>query len=208
MRSSRAFFALLLGMAILTQPILGNGPGPDTEYTYQVTPLDFSDNEAVESLYNHPEVVYGTNEQLDVTRNAANETFSRPEDAVSDAVRDLVDGRFLADDFGDQYYRLDGRIENGTFELDSDSVSARTVAVALAKSPENASQPIAAAVTADRTSDTRVAGAVVRTDDDFVIVYPTESRPVSDPYAVPKIISYALAVSFIIWAGVMLRTEV
>ena len=208
MRSSRAFFALLLGMAILTQPILGNGPGPDMEYTYQVTPLDFSDNEAVEDLYNHPEVVYGTNEQLDVTRNAANETFSRPEDAVSDAVRDLVDGRFLADDFEDQYYRLDGRIENGTFELDSDSVSARTVAVALAKSPENASQPIAAAVTADRTSDTRVAGAVVRTDDDFVIVYPTESRPVSDPYAVPKIISYALAVSFIIWAGVMLRTEV
>ena len=207
MVSSRVLLILLIGMAILTQPILGNGPGPDTEYTYEVAPLDFSDNEAVEVLYNHPEVVYGTNEQLDVTRNAANETVTRSEDAVSDSLRGLVDGRFLADDFEDQYYRLDGRIENGTFELDSDSVSARTVAVALAKSPENASQPIAAAVTGDRTSDTRVAGAVVRTDDDFVIVYPTESRPVSDPYAVPKIISYALAVSLIIWAGVTFRTK-
>ena len=208
MVSTRVLLALLVGLTTLTHPVIGNGPGPDTEYTYDVTPLNFSNGESVEILYNHPEVVYGTNEQLDITRNAANETVSRPEETISGPLRELLNVQFLADDSEDQYYRIDGRILNGTFILDTDPVSARTVADVLATSPENAPQPITAAMAGDRTSDIKAPATVVRMDGDFVIVHPAESNSVPDPYAIPKIVIYAIAVVLLVWAGVMFRTEV
>lgn len=42
MISRRSLLAFLIGFVVLVHPVVGNGPGPDSRYTYDVTPVDLS----------------------------------------------------------------------------------------------------------------------------------------------------------------------
>ncbi|WP_435197566.1 hypothetical protein [Natronomonas sp. EA1] len=188
--STRAALLVLVGVLVLAQPVVGNGPGPETAYVYESAELDFDDSEAVEALYRHPEVQYLI-DQRDLVREAANETVERPADELTDAERALATRRFAADDHGDQYYRLRGSVENRTFRLDAERVSPRTVADALTVA--RLSDPVRdAARTGQAVSRSMLATGVVETADGPVLVYEAGTTQVRDPWLYVKLPAYAL----------------
>jgi hypothetical protein len=202
MFSRRSLLAFLIGVAVLVQPVVGNGPGPDPQYTYEVTPINLSNDEEVESMYHLPSVAYGDSLKVELTRNAVNTTISRPEETTADALKSMTDVQFLADDAEDQYYRIDARVTNGTFRLDATPVSARMVAEELAVVPENAQTPVQEAMDGEITYFCQVPAALIAKDDRFLLVQSVETELVSDPLVVPKLIVYALGIALIVWAVV------
>jgi hypothetical protein len=199
---SRTFLAFLIGFIMLIHPVVGNGPGPDPQYTYEVTPINLSNDETVEAMYSLPAVTYGSGPQVEITRNVMNTTLSRPERIIDPALRSMTDGQFLADDAGDRYYRVDARITNGTFRLNATPVSARMVAEELAIAPEEAPTPVQEAMNGTMTHSTKVPVTLVAKADRLLLVEPVETERVSDPWAVAKLIGYALGVALILWAVV------
>jgi hypothetical protein len=202
MFSRRSLLAFLIGVAVLVQPVVGNGPGPDPQYTYEVTPVSLSNDEMVESMYSLPEVAYSTGPKVEVTRNAVNTTVSRPEGTIDAALRSMTDVQFLADDVDDQYYRIDARITNGTFRLDATPVSARRVAEELVIAPENAHPLIQESMDGKTKHFRRVHATLVAKDDRFLLVQSVETELVPDPLVVAKLIVYTLGMSLIVWAVV------
>ncbi|WP_435096432.1 hypothetical protein [Halarchaeum sp. P4] len=207
MVSTRTLLALLVGLAILTQPVVGDPPGLDTQYTYETTPVTLEDGEAVESLYHLSAVSYGVDAQVEVTRQAANESVSRPVGDVPPEVERLTDYRFLADDAGDQYYRVDARVADGTFHVNATRVSPRDVAAALAVAPADAPTPVRDALAGDTTSRERVGATLVDTEDGYVLVRVAGTTQVADPLTIPKLAAYALGVSLLVWAALALYRE-
>ncbi|GGN20039.1 hypothetical protein [Halarchaeum nitratireducens] len=207
MVSARTLLALLVGLAILTQPVVGDPPGLDTQYTYGATPFGADDGEAVHSLYHLPAVGYGVDSQLTVVRQAANDTVTRPVDEVPPEVERLTEVRFLADDRGDQYYRLDARIDGETFTLNATPVSARAVAADLAVAPADAPAPIRDALDGNATSRQSYPAAVLRTDDGYALVRTVATERVPDPYTVPKIAAYGFAVALVVWGCLSVYRE-
>ena len=194
---SRRILLVLAGLAVLTQPVVGNGPGPDIDYTYEVTPVTLDDDESVAVLYEHPEVLYGTGGQVDFARDAVNETVVRPS-TVTDSLRTLTDTPYLADDVNDQYYRVDARITDGQFRLDTTPVSAREVASALAIDRSDAPPAITQALDGKTTVQRATNATLVTDGEEYTMVYvgDTESNP--DPLAVLKVFAYALAIVAIV----------
>jgi len=207
MASRRTLLALLIGAVVLAQPIYGVGPGPETQYQYKATPVDFSDHESVGAMYELPAVEYGTGVQLEAVRQAANATVSYDIEDVPPDLRTLTDARFLADDFEDQYYRVDTRIGNGTVRLNATPVTASVVADELALAPDRAPDPIQRVVDGETMSRSEAPPTLVATDDRLLVVQPVESEQVPDPYAIPKLVAYALAFALILWALVAVRLE-
>lgn len=154
----------------------------------------------VESMYSLPAVAYGTGPKVEMTRNAVNTTVSRPEGAISGALRSMTDGQFLADDAEDQYYRVDARMTNGTFKLDAIPVSPRIVVEELAIAPEKAQMPIQETMNGKTTHSRRIPATLVAKDDRFLLVQPVETELVPDPLLVPKLIAYALGMALIVWS--------
>ena len=207
MVSRRVLAAFFLGVVILLQPIYGVGPGLNTQYTYDTTTIDLSDNESVGKMHQLPVTEYGTGVQLDATREAANTTVTYPDSDVPPDLRTLLDFRILADDFEDQYYRIDARITDGTYRLDATPVTANTVADELAIAPETAPQPVRAVLDDEMTSRSKAPPTLVEVDDRFVLVQPVDSEQVPDPYTIPKLVAYALALAAILWAVIAARSE-
>lgn len=185
-------------------PVVGNGPGPDTRYSYSVTEVDLEDNETVENLYRAPSVTYGTGSQVEIVRDARNETLTRPKSTLESTVIDLTNVRYLADDVHDHYYRVHASVANGTFQLRATRVSARTVAKNVSVTPEEADPVIRNVLDGQQTVSKRVNATVVRQDDRYLLVRPVETKRVSDPFAVVKITGYALGIALIIGALVSL----
>ncbi|MFC6963001.1 hypothetical protein [Halocatena marina] len=200
MRSFRALFAFLIGFALLIQPVVGNGPGSDTQYTYEITPVNISDTESVESMYHLSAVVYGTDSQVGMTRAAASTTVSRPKETISPALSGLIDVQFLVDDTKDQYYRVDARIVDDEFRLGATPVSARTVAEELAVAPDTTPTTIREILNGEPAHFYRISPTLVAKDDRFLLVEPANTECVADPLAVPKLISYAFGAALMVWS--------
>lgn len=194
MPSTRTVITLLAGLALLAHPVVGNGPGPETRYTYEPTTVDRSDDEAVEVLYELPEVSYGVGTQIDAVREAVNSTYRRPASAVSERVRALTDVQYLADDAGDQYYRVQAAVADDTFELDATPVSPGVVATALAVEPGAAPEAIRDALDERHTAATKENATLVVQENGYTLVRVVETETVPDPLAIPKLIGYALGV--------------
>lgn len=200
MRSFHALFAFLVGFVLLVHPVVGNGPGSDTQYTYEITPVNISDNESVETMYHLPTVIYGTDSRVRMTRTAANTTVSRPKETISPALRGLFDVQFLADDTKDQYYRVDARIVDDEFRLDATPVSARTVAEELAVTPDTTPTTIREILNGEPAHFHRISSTLVAKDDRFLLVEPANTECVADPLAVPKLTGYAFGAALVIWS--------
>ena len=194
--------AIVAGLAVLAHPLVGNGPGPDTRYEYSASTVDVTDDETVELLYEHPAVRYGTGQQVETVRTAANGTVVRRESAVDDDLLALTDRTYLADDVGDRYYRLDARVTDGQFRLDAEAVSAATVAAELAVDPDATPRTVQRALDGETTASTRVDATVVDTAGGYRLVRVVDQRQVPDPFAVPKVLAYALAVVAVVAAAV------
>ncbi|QLC34322.1 hypothetical protein EFA46_008920 [Halarchaeum sp. CBA1220] len=207
MVSARTLLALLVGLAILTHPIVGDAPGLDTQYTYEATPVDLDDGETVQSLYHLPEVAYGVASQKTAVEQAANDTVTRPVSDVPPEVERLTDVRFLADDVGDRYYRVDARIDGDTFTLDATAVDARTVAAALAVAPADAPAVVRDALDGNATSSEELPATLVRTDGGYVLVRATGTTQVADPLTIPKLALYAVGISLLVWAALAFYRE-
>jgi len=203
--SRRALAGLLLGCLLLAHPLVGNGPGADTRYDYATTELDLADDEAVEDLYHHPTVDYGTEATLDAVRTALDERVTRPESATSSSLRELRDRRYVADDVRDRYYRVNASVADGQFRLRAETVSADAVARALAVETDAAPAAVRDAFAGDRTAPRRADATVIARNGSYVLVRPTETRRVADPYVVPKVIGYAVGVALVIGAIVDIR---
>ncbi|GAA0302506.1 hypothetical protein GCM10009066_15720 [Halarchaeum salinum] len=205
--SARTAVVFLVGLAILTQPIVGDAPGLEDSYTYGATPLALDDGETVATLHHHPAVGYGVADQLELVHRAANDTVSQPVDAVSPAVERMTSFRYLADDPGDQYYRINARVANGTITLDATPVSARTVAEDLAIAPADAAAPVRDALDGNATSHTKYPAALVRTDGGYALVRVVATERVPEPYIVPKIAAYGFAVALLVWGVLSVYRE-
>ncbi|MBP1955614.1 hypothetical protein J2752_002537 [Halarchaeum rubridurum] len=207
MVSARTAVVFLVGLAILCQPVVGDAPGLEDRYTYGATPLALDDGETVATLHHHPAVGYGVDDQLDAVHRAANDTVTRPADAVPPDVARLTSLRYLADDPADRYYRLDARVTDGTFRLNATSVSARAVAADLAVAPADAPAPMRDALDGNATSGQEYPAAVLRTDDGYALVRVVATERVPDPYTVPKIAAYGFAVALLVWGCLSVYRE-
>lgn len=185
-------------------PVVGNGPGPDTQYSYSVTEIDVTDNETVGDLYRTPGVTYGFGSQVELVREARNETLTRPKSSLEPRVLDLIDVRYLADDVHDHYYRIHASVTNDTFQLEAARVSAKVVAKNVAVRPNEVDSVIRKVLNGQHTASKRVNATVVRQDDRYLLVRPVETKRISDPFAVVKIAGYALGIALIIGALVSL----
>jgi hypothetical protein len=204
-RQAKATIFALIGLLILAQPVVGNGPGPETQYTYEVELINLSNDESVEVLFEHPAVAYQRSSTVRVVRNGVNETFSQDSEIIAPELRDLIDRRFFADDDGDQYYRVDARITNGTFKLDATPVSERAVVDELGIPLSDASSPIRVAVDGDVTSLENAEPTIVADEDRALLVRIADTESVPDRLAIVKIPAYALGVALVIYAGIKLR---
>jgi hypothetical protein len=196
--SGRALLAVAFGLALLAHPVVGNGPGPDERYAYSTERVDVANDEAVEVMYHHPAVAYGTGERVEAVHRAANETVRRSASAVSSDLRSLVDVQYLADDVGDQYYRLDAAVTDETYRLRATPVSAATVAAALAVDRDGAEPTIRAVLDDTATARERVNATLVDSDDGYRLVWPSESRRVPDPLAPVKVVGYGLGIALVV----------
>lgn len=185
-------------------PVVGNGPAPDTRYSYSVTEVDLENNETVENLYRAPGVTYGTGSQVEMGRDARNKTLTHPTSIIESTVIDLTTVRYLADDVHDHYYRVRASVANETFQLRTTRVSARTVAKNVSVTPEEADPVIRKVLDGQQTVSKRVNATVVRQDGRYLLIRPVETKRVSDPFAVVKITGYALGIALIIGAFVSL----
>lgn len=204
MPSNKELVGLLIGVLVIMHPVVGNGPGPDTRYSYSATEVNVTDNETVEKLYRSPSVTYGSGRQVEIVRNARNKTLTRPKSMLEPEIMDLIDVRYLADDVYDHYYRIDASITNNTFQLRVARVSANTVAKDVAVTPEEANPVIRKVLDGQQTVSKRVNATVVRQDNRYLLVGPVETKRVSDPLTVVKITGYALGIALIIGALVSL----
>lgn len=204
---TRALLALGLGLALLLAPFAAGGFGTQTVYTYEHQSLDFGNDETVEHLYELPGVRYGTGEPLRVVREAAaNGTVDRRADAVSRAVRNLTQYRFVADDFEDRYYRVGARTEDGRFVLNAARADPQSIVTAFAVPSAEAPRPVRRALDeSPATSPRRVNSTLVDTDSGAVLVARTGSEQRGDPLAVPKVASLALGVALLVGGFVSLR---
>jgi hypothetical protein len=196
--STKALVGLLIGVLLVMHPVVGNGPGPDTQYSYSVAEIDFADKERVEELYRTPNVTYGFGSQVELVREARNGTLTRPTSSLEPRVLDLIDVRYLADDVHDHYYRIHASVTNDTFQLQAARVSGEVVAKHVAVSPDEADPVIRKVLDGQQTASKRVNATVVRQDDRYLLVRPVETKRVSDPFAVVKIAGYALGIALII----------
>lgn len=204
MPSMKELAGLVLGVLLVMHPVVGNGPGPDTQHSYSVTELDLTNDETVERLYKVPSVPYGTGSQIDLVRDARNETLTRPKSTLELEVINLLDVRYLADDFHDHYYRIHASITDSTFQLRAARVSAETVAKDVAVRPAGTNPVIRTVLDGQQTVSKHVNATVVRQDDQYILVQPVETQLVSDPFALVKITGYALGSVCIIGALVSL----
>lgn len=196
--SARTVVAFLVGVALLLQPVVGNGPGPDARYGYETTRVDLSNDETVEEMYRLSAVAYGTSERVEAVRAAANGTFARSESAVDPYVEDLTDARYVADDVRDRYYRVDARVTDGRFRLDATPVSAAEVARDLAVEADDAA-PVVRDVLDGRTTASRRADATLVADDGrYLLVWVAVAERHSDPLVIPKVLGYALGVTLVV----------
>ncbi len=200
-----AHLAALLGLLLLAQPVVGDGPGPDPRYTYEATPVDLDDAEAVETLYHHPAVAYAVGTGSEAVRVAVNGTYARPSSAVPPDLRRLSAVDYLADDVDDRYYRVDARTVGDEFRIDATRVEDRAVAEGLAVPPGAAPEPVRAALDGRATDPRRVNATLVDTEGGYALVRVVGSEQVPDPLAVPKVAAYAVGVVTLVLAGLDLR---
>lgn len=206
----RGVLLLLCSLCLLAQPVVGNGPGPDSQTVYTGEPVA-PETEAVGGvLALHP----GVNGDFIITgtvRRAANGTFERPAENVSGNLRALTDAEFYWDNRGQQYYAVNATVSDGIFRLRAEAVPARQVAEGLAVPVAEVSEPVAraarssnhrAVVDRDRTAPVDPDPTLVATGGGYVFV--TRSlEPARDPYRAAKLGLYALAGSGMV-AGVLL----
>jgi hypothetical protein len=204
MPSKKELAGILLGLLLVMHPVVGNGPGPDTQYSYSVTEVNLTNDEAVENLYRTSNVTYGFGRQVEIVRDATNETLTRPQSGLEPKVLALTDSRYLADDVHDRYYHIHASVTNDTFQLRAVGVSAKAVASNVAVRPEEAQPVVRKVLAGQQQVAERVNATVVRKDDQYLLVRPVETKRVSDPFAVVKIAGYALGIALIIGALVSL----
>jgi hypothetical protein len=204
MPSKKELAGILVGLLLVMHPVVGNGPGPDTQYSYSVTEVNLTNEESVENLYRTPNVTYGFGRQVEIVRDATNETLTRPQSGLEPKVLALTDSRYLADDVHDRYYHIQASVTNDTFQLRAVGVSAKAVASNVAVRPEEAQPVVRKVLAGQQQVAERVNATVVRKDDQYLLVRPVETKRVSDPFAVVKIAGYALGIALIIGALVSL----
>lgn len=210
MPSKKELAGILVGLLLVMHPVVGNGPGPDTQYSYSVTEVNLTNEESVENLYRAPNVTYGFGRQVEIVRDATNETLTRPQSGIEPRVLDLTDSRYLADDVHDRYYHIHASVTNDTFQLRAAGVSAKAVASNVAVGPEEAQPVVRQVLAGQQQVAERVNATVVRKADQYLLIRPVETKRVSDPFAVVKVAGYALGITLIIGALVSLfgRNEV
>lgn len=204
MPSKKELAGILLGVLLVMHPVVGTGPGPDTQYSYSVTEVNLTNGESVEILYRSPNVTYGFGRQVEIIQNATNKTLTRPQSGLEPAVLDLADSRYLADDVHDRYYQIRASVTKDTFQLRATGISAKTVARNLAVRPEEAHPVVRKVLDGQQWVAERVNATVVREDGQYLLVRPVETKRVWDPFAVVKIAGYALGIALIIGALVSL----
>lgn len=201
-----ALLALLLGSVVFLQPVLGNGPGADTEYVYEPSTVEV--NGTTEApLYELSAVAYASGSVTEAVWTAAeNGTYERPVSATPDAVVNLTRAAFVLDDPASQYYAVDAAVTDGRFRLTAEAVPVREVVGPLAVAPGQASAPIRDALDGAVQRPERAASTLVRDGDRYRLVVRTEAVQVSDPLTVPKLALYAVGVALLVGGLVGLRT--
>lgn len=205
MPSKWVLAGLVVGCLLLAHPLVGNGPGADTRYSYSTTEIDLTNSERVEALYHVPSVTYGTGTQVHAVMEARNSTYTRLKSAVSPKLRDLVDTWYLADDVHDQYYRVDAYVTDGEFRLRSGTVTENQIVEEIAVNPATADPVVWEILDGQRTASKRVNATVVKRDGHYLLIRPTQTNRVSDPLAIVKVAGYALGIALVIGALVYER---
>jgi hypothetical protein len=201
-RRSRRRGALLVlcSLCLLLHPVVGNGPGPDSQTVYTGDPIDLETEAEAGELALHP-AVNGDFIVTGAVRTATDGTTEAPAANVSGNLRSLTDARFHWDGDGGQYYRVNATVREGTYRLHAEPVPARAVAAALAVPADEARRPVARAarsgnnraiVDEGRTTPVSDEPTLVATDDGYVFVT-RALQPAPDRFRLVKLGGYALA---------------
>lgn len=206
----RGVLLLLCSLCLLAQPVVGDGPGPDSQTVYTGEPIDIETEATAGELALHP----GVNGDFIITgtvRQAANRTVERSAADVSGNLRALTEASFYWDNAASQYYAVDATLADGIYRLSAEPVPAQEVAQELAVPAAEVSGPVARAARSDdhravvdrgRTTSVDPDPTLVATDEGYVLV--TRSLELArDPFRTAKLGLYALAGSGMV-AGVLL----
>jgi len=202
MRSYRNAVFAVFAVLLLLQPVVGSGPGPEAEYTHNVTEINLANHESVEIMFEHPDVAYQLSDTNALVEEATNSTVRLDPNTLSRDFQLLTDYRFLADDVHDQYYRVDARVTNGSYLLDATAVSEQSVAAELAIPLAEAEKPIRDAVEGDLTSQSKAPATIVVQNHEYLLVWVTATNQVPDRLAPVKILAYAIAISLLVFVAI------
>lgn len=186
---------LLLGLALLSGPVLGDGPDPDRVYRYDAVPVDPDEGRSVGVLVGLPNVDYVAGDTALAVVSAANDTYTRSTaEPGTERLVDTFDGvEFVRESGRGEFYRVDGRVEGRTFRLDAERVAPRGVVEGVAVPAEEAP---ARAVTAARDGGAETTrpfpSTLVALEGRYVAVVRTGVSEEPDPRATEKRLAMAL----------------
>jgi hypothetical protein len=208
--SAVSLAVLLLGLALLSGPVLGDGPDPDRVYTYDAVPVDPDDGRSVGVLVGLPDVAYVAGDTAVAVVSAANGTYTRnTAEPGTERLVETFDGvEFVRESGRGEFYRVDGRVDGRTFRLDTERVAPRRVVEAVAVAAEDAPSRAATAAREGGVETTRpFPPTLVAFEDRYVAVVRTGVSEEPDPRAVEKRLAMALGL-VLTFAGAVGYTRV
>jgi hypothetical protein len=209
-----SILVLLVGLALLAPPALGDGPDADTVYRYEAVPVD-PDGPSTGVLVALPDAEYVYGDVAEAVVAAENGTYERT--TAEAGTRRLVDTlepvEFVRESGQGRFYRVDLRVDGRTIRLDSDRVDGRTLVVALAVPPGSAPTrvrelAVTAAAGENATLSTRrpLTPHLVDTGEGYVAVIPTGRSVEPDPRATEKVLAMGLGL-LLTFAGAVAYTR-
>lgn len=201
---------LLLGLALLSGPVLGDGPDSDRVYRYDAVPVDPDAGRSVGVLVGLPDVDYVAGDAAEAVVSAANGTYTRntAEPGTGRLVGTFEELEFARESGRGAFYRVDGRVEGRTFRLDAERVGPGTVVEEVAVPAETASSRIVTAAREGGAATTRpFPPTLVAFEDRYVAVVRTGVSEEPDPRATEKTLTMALGL-VLTFAGAVGYTRV
>lgn len=192
--SAVSLIVLLLGLALLSGPVLGDGPDPDRVYQYDAVTVEPGTGTAG-VLVGLPEVAYVAGETAEAVVSAANGTYTRTtaEPGTGRLVETFEGVRFVRESGHGRFYRVDARVEGRTFRLNAERVTPESVVERIAVPVEAApSRAVTAAREGGAETTRPFRPALVAFEDRYVAVVRTGVSEEPDPRALEKRLMMAL----------------
>ena len=185
---------LLVGLALLSGPVLGDGPDPDRVYRYDAVTVEPGTG-TVGVLVGLPEVAYVAGDVAEAVVSAANGTYTRTtaEPGTGRLVETFEGVRFVRESGRGEFYRVDDRVEGRTFRLDAERVTPEMVIERVAVPVEAAPSRVVTAAREGGAETTRpFRSTLVAVEDRYVAVVRTGASEEPDPRALEKRLAMAL----------------